>query len=633
MVLAFGIFAAPTVSAQEGPIQLPAGYIDDLIHEASPAGPIVASHDGVIYMQHRDSLGGVAISRLDVDDGTLDKVLEIPPWVFLSWVVGGPGESFFAILDGVVQQVQADGTMSAWSSGPVAVALFAFTKDGRMIGTNPLATSVIELHPDGSTTTLLDGRTMIYDLVVADDGTIYFSDFLVQELVELAPDGSHRVLASIAPDNTELALDGAGNLYLNSAASGFARVDRTTGALTPQIAPNAPCPVIPSPAVTVFDADDRAVFFSWVANLITWADLATGNGGFAIEPTWANSIAADIGPDGALYVGVNGCGASFPTRMMQVTRDGVSSVRASGSIGLVNGLALDSNGGLYVAAASEISAGLYYAPPGDATLSLVPGSSGFELHSVAVGAEGQVFGYLNPDGNGAKIGELLGATLTEHTVSLPAPPQELVLEVAPDGDVYAYLSDADTFFTGPTGRWLVRLDFDTGSYEEVSRHDRAGCCPLGNLGIDPEGVLLWVVNPDFLIYEVVPGISDEIFASGIPVDAGYANRNADGDLFINSPEVVHLIWQATLAERIELVSEEVELLVAYEALSPGLARPLKVILSLAASAADRGQTDATRRLMNASLRVISKYVRKGMLEEAQADLFVEAAQRLVLPYL
>ena len=286
-----------------------------------------------------------------------------------------------------------------WSTAPLSGLPLRYSRDGRMIGISPDGSAVVELHPDGSTTPLLTGLTQVYDLVVTSGGTIYVSDFPAEQLVELLPNGDSRVVTAIAPDNTNLALSQAGDLYLNNAAVGFNRVNVATGALTPITASRAPCRVIASPAVVEFDSAGRALFFSWVDHLITWADPDSGEGGLVFNPTWANTSAADVGADGDLYVGVSGCGTATPARIMRVTAAGSASVRASAAgIGHVSALAVTDGDGVFVAAGTETAGGLYYAASGDATLRLVPNSAGIDIGSLAAYPSGErVLAYLGAD--------------------------------------------------------------------------------------------------------------------------------------------------------------------------------------------------------------------------------------------
>lgn len=629
------LLAATAPAAADPEIVLPDGYIQQLIHDSGAAGPLVSSEDGTVFMHYVTGAGTARVARIDTSTGSLTTVYEVPPWSKAEWLVGGPGGSFFLVVDGALLHITADGTAATWSPGPLAGAPLAYN-DGQMVGISGDGKAVIELHPDGSAKTLLSGLNAVYDLVVATNGTIYISDFPAKKLIELLPGGSSRVVTTIAPDNTDLALDAGNNLYLNNAAVGFNRVDVTTGALTPVFAPAAPCRAIASPAVVAFDADGRALFFSWVDHAVTWADPDTGEGGRVIEPTWSNTTAADVGPDGALYVGVSGCGTTTPATVRSVTTDGSSSVRASGSIGSVYGLAVTGSGGVFVAAGTETYTGLYYAASGDPTLRLVPDVGAVDIGALASFPSGEeVLAVM-----GIGSGDVILGRFTNHgpagqyTVSVPEPVAEFTIDIAPDGTVYAQASEAAHYFTGPkVQRWLLELDLEAGTHEVVFQHDREGCCPFDSFGVDYAGDLWWVLNPDFVLYQVDSDGTDTLFATDTPVDAGYANRTADGDIFLNAPEGTFRVWQATLSDRIALVADRVDQLVDFGALSKGRGRALGALLDNAAAAADRGHPDGAARLVDTFLKTLNRFVQLGQLDEEPADYVISEVDRLVLPYL
>jgi hypothetical protein len=611
---------------------LPEGYLQHLIHDSGPAGPLAASHDGTVFMLYATSGGTSRIAQIDPAGGSFSLVYEVPPWSRAEWLVGGPGQSLFFVVDGALLHLAADGTTSTWSPGPLAGTPVAYSRGGRMIGISGDGTAVIELHPDGSLTTLLSGMTSVYDLVVASDGTIYISDFPAEELIELSPDGSSRVITAIAPDNTDLALDGDDNLYLNNAAVGFNLVDVATGSLTPVVAPAAPCRVIASPAVVVFDAGGRALFFSWVDHAVTWADPVTGQGGRVLEPTWSNTTAVDVGPDGALYVGVSGCGTASPATVRSVTADGSSSVRATGLIGSISGLAVTDSGGVFVAAGTETYAGLYYAPNGDSTLDLVPGVGPADIAALASFASGEeVLGVMTTGPGDVTLGRFSDqGWAAQYTVSVPEPVLEFTIDIAPDGAVYAQASEAANYFAGPVvQRWLLELDLEAGASEIVFQYDRQGCCPFDSFGVDYAGDLWWVLNPDFVLYQVGSDGTAVLFATNTPVDVGYANRNADNDIYLNAPEGTYRVWQATLSDRIALIAGIVDQLVTHDALSPGRGRALRALLDRAIDAADRGHPDVAGRLVDAFLGTLNRFVLAGLLDERPADYLISEVDRLL----
>jgi len=65
---------------------------------------------------------------------------------------------------------------------------------------------------------------------------------------------------------------------------------------------------------------------------------------------------------------------------------------------------------------------------------------------------------------------------------------------------------------------------------------------MGSFSVDYEGYIWWLLNPDFLLYRIPPNGTARLFGENLPVDAGYANRNAEGDIFLNSPDGLYRIW-------------------------------------------------------------------------------------------
>ena len=537
--------------AQEGDIQLPDGYVSKTVYRPLLAGlsGIVTSHSGAVYVRHLGSAGGVKVSWLDVHQGTLTTVLELSPGDSASTIVGGSTDTFFIPVDGEFRQVGPDGAYAVWGSSPSAGYPRYFTKSGRMLGISNDETAVLELFSDGSSVALLTGLELAYDVVASEDDTIFVSDIGAGNLLRLNTDGTHSTVAAISPDNTDMVLDHKGDLYINNAASGFAKVNLLTGQFTQMTAPNAECRAIQSPADVVFYNSKRAVFASWAASTITWADTSTGNGGRVIHQSWANSRAADIGPDDALYVGVNGCGSSASSQIVRFTEQGAHSVYLDGLPGDdINGLAFDSSGGLYVSLSTETSAGVYYVAQGTTTPTLVPDSAGVDVFSLAVDpTTGHVFTYNGKDQQ--EPSRILVVELStqgevgQYYVELPKAPMEAFLDFAPNGTLYTFATEEARFMTGPeVDRWILRLDLTSGTSDIVAQINRVGCCPLGNFSVDASGYIWWVLSPDFLLYQVFPGDEAKLFASNLPIDPGYVNRNSNGDIFLNSPEGLYRVW-------------------------------------------------------------------------------------------
>jgi hypothetical protein len=536
--------------ALEGEIELPPDYDYELVYRPTLAGltGIVSSYDGTIYVRHLGETGGVTVSQLDVDEGELCPVLELEPEVSASHIIGGPEETFFISVNDEWRQYSPDEQYQVWSNSTPAGYPKYYSEDGRMLGVSNDDTAVLELWPDGSSQTLLGGLGWVYDIVTADDGLIFISDIEDGKLISLDATGTHTDVIEIAKDNTDLVLDHSGNLYFNNADERFARVDVDTGEVTEITADNAECQVIKSPADLVFDLSERVIFASWVDSMITWADISTGDGGWVIDQPWANTKAADIGPDQYLYLGVNGCGSSPSSQIESFDATGAHTTRLAGLEGTIWDLAFDSTGGLYFALTTPISTGVSFLPHGAITPTLVPISPSVEMGSLAVDpTTDHAFGYAGQHSLTATVALIVEFTgsgkVADYQVSLPKEPMEVCLDCAPDGTLYAFATEKERFTSGPkVDRWILRLDLTQGTSETVAHIERDGCCPMGAFSIDAYGYMWWILNPDFLLYQIPPGGEASLFASNLPIDPGYADRNMDGEIFLNTPEGLYRMW-------------------------------------------------------------------------------------------
>jgi hypothetical protein len=550
--LTLAAITARTGLAQEGQMGLPPQYSYEVIYRPPVTGlsGIVASHDGTLYVRHLRFDDGVQVSVVDVDaDNFGTHVVDEPPETSVSTIVGGPDDTVFVVVDGEFLQYTSSGTLVATRTLSPAVFPMYYTEDDHMYGVSTDGTSVVELFEGGTYQTLFTGLTSAYDLVAADQDTIIVSDIGAGELGHLDSTGTYTVVFQIAKDNTELAFDQAGDLYVSSAEQGFARFDLATQEFTQMFASNADCPVIKSPAGVAFDDLNRAVFASWAENMITWADLDTEDGGIVIDQPWSNSHAGDIGPGDALYLGVDGCGTDPPSSIERFAADGSQSTYLDDLVGEIHGLVFDSSGNLYISLGTETSNGVYVVAPATDTLALVADSENEGIRSIAVHPTTlHVFGYAGQDAGDelrsviVELSPTLGL-VEEHLFEMPMTPTEVLLDFAPDGTLYAFATEQERFTTGPTvERWILRLDLETETAELVAQVDRVGCCPMGSFSVDNIGHIWWLLNPDFLLYQIPPGGTARLFGENLPIDAGYANRNALGDIFLNSPDGLYRIW-------------------------------------------------------------------------------------------
>jgi hypothetical protein len=232
------------------------------------------------------------------------------------------------------------------------------------------------------------------------------------------------------------------------------------------------------------------------------------------------------------------------------------------------------------------------------------------------------------------LGEFDGQGEVQHQVAVPKTPAEFLMHFAPDGTLYAYVSEAERFTSGPiVDRWILSLDPAAGTYDEEAYHARSGCCPLGSMGVDNTGTVWWLLNPDSLLYQVSPDEGAQLFASNSPVDAGYANRTARGDIFLNSPEGLYRLWQPTVAERVQQVGKLVEQLIYYGDLPAGQGRALLAKVNAIIDALERDQTAVALNLTNAFLLQLRSLTTTGVLDEALADSLIMMVQEQILAYL
>lgn len=526
--------------------QLPEGFMAERLF--APSAPnltgIARSASGIIYLQHGGLSAG--ISTLDMVSGEVTRILDLPlAGAGYSSIVGGSDDTAFIPVGDEIWQVHSDGSYEVWGQqfdGQVK----CFTFDGRLLGYSHDMTRVIELKPDGSSNDIATGFVQIYDIVAAEDGTIFVSDNKTGNITRFDPDGTHHVLAEhvLYLDPLDLAIDPSGNLFLNSVVSGFVRVDRNNGAFTHYNSAQSPCTI--HPADFEFAETDRVLFIDPTWSTVTWADLKAGKNGMFVSNQGANTFAADIGPDGALYIGTWGCD-EIPAQIIRISDDGLGEIYIDGLQGVVDDIAFSADGGLYIAT-HTFGAGtpVFYVTPWGGSPVQVPGVEG--LSSLAVDSQ---------SGNilGARGGSLHQQTeyilefssdglVTRHAVQLPKAPFDFILDTAPDGTVYTYASELARQQTGPVvERWVLQLDLENGSSEVVFQYDRQGCCVMGNMSVDSQGNIWWLVDPENIIYEVTPDRVGTIFAQNLPIDSAAVVVDNQGDIYFTSPSGIYRIYR------------------------------------------------------------------------------------------
>jgi len=282
---------------------------------------------------------------------------------------------------------------------------------------------------------------------------------------------------------------------------------------------------------------------------VTWADLNTGESGLLVSNGGSNTFAADIGPDGALYIGTWGCGDELPAQVIRIADDGRREVYVDGLHGDVRDITFATDGSLYIATMERgRGASLYYVSPGGGSLIRIPGVAEFNIISLAVDpASSHLLASHGEDGNTRS--DILEFTrnglLARHPVKLPKADRcwDFQIDIAPDGTLYVYCSETARAQKGPViERWILRLDLASDQSEIVARYDFQGCCVMGNLAVGPDGTIWWVVNPEFQIYRIKPDGEMTLFARNLPIDPAAVAVDREGDVYFTSPSGIYRIY-------------------------------------------------------------------------------------------
>jgi streptogramin lyase len=583
----------------------------------APPAPDLASigrsQSGVVYLHH----GGlsVGLSTLDPSSGKVTRILDLPP-AGDTLIVGGPGDTALISVADEIWQVHPDGSHETWCQQCDGSPRY-YTPAGHLLGSSHDRTRVLELFPDGSSREVASGFTDINDIVAAPDGTVFVSDWETGNVTRVDADGTQHVLAEhvLFRDPMDMEIDPAGNLFLNTTATGFVQVDRDSGAFTHYDSAHTPCTI--HAADFVFTAPGQVLFLDPTWSQISWADLDAGQSGLLVSNEGANTWAADVGPDdapslfkkghsdgapslfkkghsdgapslfkkghsdgtpslfkkghsdgtpslfkkghsdgtpslfkkghsdGTLYVGAWGCGDEIPAQVARIADDGTREVYVDGLRGELRDVAFAPDGGLYVATHDCDRGGtpVYYVSPEGGEPVEIPGTTSYNILSLAVDPISS--NLLATEHEGSSVLEFaLNGLVAEHPVQLPMEVFDFYIDVAPDGTLYAYCSEAARAWTGPVvERWVLRLDLESGSSEIVFQFDRQGCCVMGNLSADPQGTLWWVVDPEMRIYRVTRNGEATLFAQNLPCDPAAAVADGQGDVYFTSPSGIYRIYE------------------------------------------------------------------------------------------
>jgi streptogramin lyase len=381
--------------------------------------------------------------------------------------------------------------------------------------------------------------------VIADsEGTIFVSDTETGDISRINPDGSQKVLVEhvLMRDPLDLELDPSGNLYLSSVISGFVKIDKTSGALMHFENAYTPCSM--HMADFVFTAPGKVLFMDPTASQITWANLDKGENGVLVSNQGSNTYAVDIGPDDALYVGTWGCGDETSAQVVRIGDDGSRQVYVDDLRGEIRDLAFAPDGSLYIAT-RDYSYGpfLFYVPAGGGKVTEIPNKDHVNITSIAI--ELKTGDLLASEYEGKFIFRFnRSGMIAKQAVILPKPVSDFMLDIGMDGLLYIFASEKERQGIGPVvERWLLRLNPAGDRTEIVSQFDRQGCCTMGNLGIDSQGNIWWMVDPEFILFRITPAGERLVFAQNLPTDPAAVAVNSKGDVYFTSPSGIYRIYQ------------------------------------------------------------------------------------------
>jgi hypothetical protein len=521
---------------------LPSGYLAELLVLPSVANvtAIARSQTGRIYLQRGGPLPG--LSLMDAGSGDVTDILSTAG-LDAGRIFNGPVDSVLIQVGNELWRVNTDGSHEVWSQSVMGEPLF-FSPGGEIYGASADGTQVIRQSPGVSALEVAGGFNSITDLVVAGDGTLFVVDGVTSDLVRVDPDGGQLLLDASVPDGepVDIGLDAAGNLYRNSASNGFARVEISSGALEPYDFIYSPCTDYPGDFVIT--ENGMVIFIDATASQVVWGDLAAGQTGVLVSNEGLDTGVVDIGPDGALYLGVSTCGGAMPSQIIRVGRDGARSTAYDSISGRITALTYDLRGGIYLATASA-SAGnrLWYYPAPGAQPYLLDTSTDYEIISLDIDPNtSHVYATLSTS-QWIQVFDWQGQVDREYAI-LPRAPQEYDLAVDGSGQLYAYMSEKGRYLTGPrVDRYLLKLITAEAKAELIETFTFKGHSPTGALVAGMDGTLWLLLMPDGQLWRVLPEGKPELFAQNLPAGSAGLAVNLYGDIFLTTPGGIYRFYR------------------------------------------------------------------------------------------
>jgi WD40 repeat protein len=521
---------------------LPSGYLAELLVLPSVANvtAIARSQTGRIYLQRGGPLPG--LSLMDAGSGDITDILSTAG-LDAGRIFDGPVDSVLIQIGNELWRVNTDGSHEVWSQSVMGEPLF-FSPGGEIYGASVDGTQVIRQSPGVSALEVAGGFNSITDLVVAGNGTLFVVDGVTSDLVRVDPDGGQLLLDASVPDGepVDIGLDAAGNLYRNSSSNGFARVEISSGALEPYDFIYSPC--TDHPGDFVITENGMVIFIDAAASQVVWGDLAAGQTGVLVSNEGLDTGVVDVGPDGALYLGVSTCGGAMPSQIIRVGRDGARSTAYDSISGRITALTYDLRGGIYLATSSA-SAGnrLWYYPAPGAQPYLLDTSTDYEIISLDMDPNtSHVYATLSTS-QWIQVFDWQGQVDREYAI-LPRAPQEYDLAVDGSGQLYAYMSEKGRYLTGPrVDRYLLKLITAEAKAELIETFTFKGHSPTGALVAGMDGTLWLLLMPDGQLWRVLPEGKPELFAQNLPAGSAGLAVNLYGDVFLTTSGGIYRFYR------------------------------------------------------------------------------------------
>jgi DNA-binding beta-propeller fold protein YncE len=535
--------ASPIEPAEmAGYFTLPQGYLAQRL--AAPAAAdlvaIARSQTNKVYLQQGGLSAG--ISLLDPGSGEVTGVLSTIG-LDTGRIFNGPGESILLKVGNELWRLNPDGSHELWSVNIFGIPLY-YSGSGEIYGTSDDRHSILRQAPGSAAVAVSSDFEEVTDLVVSADGTIYVVDGMTNDLVRVDTAGNQMLVDASVPDGVtmDIALDAAGNLYRNSISTGFAKVDLVDGGIETLDSIYSPC--TKQPGDFIITENGMVIFIDATASQVVWGDLAAGQTGVLISNEGFDSGVTDVGPDGALYIGVSACGGAIPSQIVRVGRDGSRSVAYDSISGRITAMTYNLRGGIFLATAST-SAGnrLWYYPAPVSQPYLLDTTTDYEILSLDIDPNtSYVYATLSTSQR-ILVFDWQGLVDREYVI-LPRAPKEYDLAVDGDGQLYGYMSEKGRYLTGPrVDRYLLKLIPAEAKAELIESYPLKGCCPTGSLVAELDGTLWLLLMPEGQLLRILSEEDPEVFAQNLPNGTAGLAVNLYGDIFLTTPSGIYRFYR------------------------------------------------------------------------------------------